>query len=86
MLKTERFSASKFENVLREDTPRPPPPYKAPAFGTRNNAPRYKKPSYGPEKSNADYTVGDIYLTCPPLPNYLQSSFMLFVLFKKLEK
>ena len=26
VLKTERFSASKFENVLREDTPRPPPP------------------------------------------------------------
>ena len=45
--------ASKLENFLVEDTPRPP--YKAPAFGTRDNAPppppphpRYKKPSYGP--------------------------------------
>ena len=27
-----------------EDTPRPP--YKARAFGSRDNAPRYKKPSY----------------------------------------
>ena len=33
----------------------PPDPYKVHAFGTRDNAPpspRYKKPSYGPEKSN----------------------------------
>ena len=29
--------ASKLENFLVEDTPRPP--YKAPAFGTRDNAP-----------------------------------------------
>ena len=40
--------ASKLENFLVEDTPKPP--YKAPAFGTRDNAPppptphpRYKK-------------------------------------------
>ena len=29
-----------------EDTPRPP--YKARAFDSRDNAPRYKKPSYSP--------------------------------------
>ena len=47
--------ASKLENFLVKDTLRPP--YKAPAIGTRENAPpppppppppRYKKPSYGP--------------------------------------
>ena len=37
----------------------PQTPYKVHAFGTRDNAPpspRYKKPSYGPEKSNYDST------------------------------
>ena len=43
-----RFGAFKFEKFLREDTPRPP--YKALAFGTRDNAPCYERPTYGPDK------------------------------------
>ena len=40
---------SNFENFLGKENPRhPPPPNKARAFGTRDNAPRYKKPSYSP--------------------------------------
>ena len=35
-----------FKIFLRADTPRPP--YKARAFGSRDNTPRYKKPSYSP--------------------------------------
>ena len=36
-----RLGASKFQNFLGEDTPRPP--YKAVAFGTRDNAPPVTK-------------------------------------------
>ena len=40
------FRSLQIENFLGEDTPRPP--YKVRAFGTRDNLPRYKKPSHSP--------------------------------------
>ena len=36
------------ENRISEPLNLKRPPYKARAFATRDNAPRYKKPSYGP--------------------------------------
>ena len=42
---------SNFENFLGKENPRhrpPPQKNKARAFGTRDNAPRYKNPSYSP--------------------------------------
>jgi len=52
------FGASKFENFLGKDTPRTP--YKARGFGTRDNAPRLQKPSYGPAGVTLQVTRGVI--------------------------